>query len=134
MRILEKVMAAWPMPEMQKQVDAVREAFSADVRKPFVLKPSFPYGSPSSSHSSPPHSSTGYRPVLDHVNSTDSQLPHAGFTSQAISPPVSTGPLDSKDGSPLLMLATGHPSHASGLQDGLPMPETSSWNPSRIFE
>ncbi|MBE3047277.1 hypothetical protein IMZ48_33105, partial [Candidatus Bathyarchaeota archaeon] len=46
MRLVEKVMGAWPMPEVQKQVNAVREAFSADVRKLFALKPSFPYGSP----------------------------------------------------------------------------------------
>lgn len=39
-------MHAWPMPEVQKQIDSIREAFSADTRRPFVLKPSFPYGSP----------------------------------------------------------------------------------------
>ncbi|KAL2129139.1 hypothetical protein VTI74DRAFT_8174 [Chaetomium olivicolor] len=55
MRILEKVMSAWPSPDMQKQIDSVREAFSADIRKPFVLKPTFPYGSPhSATHPSPP--------------------------------------------------------------------------------
>ena len=45
------------MPDMQRQIDSMREAFSADLRKPFVLKPSFPYGSPSpsASHPSPPH-------------------------------------------------------------------------------
>lgn len=45
------------MADMQRQIDAMREAFSADVRKPFVLKPTFPYGSPSPSASqpSPPH-------------------------------------------------------------------------------
>lgn len=49
-------MNAWPMPEMQRQIDSMREAFSADLRKPFELKPSFPYGSPSptTSHASPP--------------------------------------------------------------------------------
>lgn len=57
MRILEKCMNAWPMTDMQRQIDSMREAFSADLRKPFVLKPSFPYGSPSPSagHPSPPH-------------------------------------------------------------------------------
>jgi hypothetical protein len=33
------------MPDMQQQIDALREVFSADMRKPFVLKPTFPYGS-----------------------------------------------------------------------------------------
>jgi hypothetical protein len=34
------------MPDMQRQIDALREVFSADMRKPFVLKPTFPYGNP----------------------------------------------------------------------------------------
>ncbi|KIH88085.1 C6 finger domain protein [Sporothrix brasiliensis 5110] len=61
MRVLEKCMSSWPMADMQRQIDAMREAFSADVRKPFVLKPTFPYGSPSpsSSHPSPPQQPTG---------------------------------------------------------------------------
>ena len=39
MRILEDTMSTWPLPDMLKQIDAVREAFSVDTRKPFVLKP-----------------------------------------------------------------------------------------------
>ena len=31
------------MPEMQQQIDAFREVSSADMNKPFVLKPTFPY-------------------------------------------------------------------------------------------
>ncbi|KAI4149488.1 MAG: hypothetical protein L6R39_002497 [Caloplaca ligustica] len=46
MRLLENCTAAWPMPEMQASIDALREAFSADTSQPFRLKPSFPYGSP----------------------------------------------------------------------------------------
>ncbi|OAQ68010.1 fungal transcriptional regulatory protein [Pochonia chlamydosporia 170] len=43
MRVMEEVMQAWPMPDLQKQIDAFREAFSADLSKPFVLRPEFPY-------------------------------------------------------------------------------------------
>ena len=46
MRILERCVAAWPMPEMEAQIDSLRLAFSANVHKPFELKSSFPYGSP----------------------------------------------------------------------------------------
>ncbi|CAK7273960.1 hypothetical protein SEPCBS119000_005925 [Sporothrix epigloea] len=61
MRVLETCMTSWPMADMQRKIDAMREAFSADVRKPFVLKPTFPYSSPSpsSSQPSPPPVHTG---------------------------------------------------------------------------
>ncbi|CAK7263468.1 hypothetical protein SEPCBS57363_000574 [Sporothrix epigloea] len=61
MRVLEECMRSWPMADMQQKIDAMREAFSADVRKPFVLKPTFPYSSPSpsSSQPSPPQLQTG---------------------------------------------------------------------------
>jgi len=40
-------MSAWPMPETEAQINGLRTAFSADINKPFELKPSFPYESPS---------------------------------------------------------------------------------------
>ncbi|KIW04048.1 hypothetical protein, variant [Verruconis gallopava] len=53
MRILEQVIPHWPLPEVQAQVNSLREAFSADTSKPFDLKPSFPFGSPSAQNASP---------------------------------------------------------------------------------
>ncbi|OAL34019.1 hypothetical protein AYO20_06667 [Fonsecaea nubica] len=47
MRILERCISAWPMPETEAQINALRAAFSADVNKPFELKESFPHGTPS---------------------------------------------------------------------------------------
>ncbi|KAJ6442650.1 C6 finger domain-containingprotein [Purpureocillium lavendulum] len=141
MRIMEKVMEAWSMPELQKQVDAVREAFSADVRKPFVLKPSFPYGSPhSSSHSSPPRGPQGYRP-MDRTGSLDQHLdphhPTVSYTSHPITPPISAGPGDSKSDSPAIQSLVMMPQDSQGpdMHHGMPVPTTqSSWNPQRIFE
>ncbi|EXJ67328.1 uncharacterized protein A1O5_09341 [Cladophialophora psammophila CBS 110553] len=52
MRILERCVSAWPMPETEAQINALRAAFSADVNKPFELKESFPHGTPSE-HSRP---------------------------------------------------------------------------------
>ncbi|KAK4128660.1 hypothetical protein N657DRAFT_676415 [Parathielavia appendiculata] len=133
MRILEKVMVAWPMPDMQRQIDSVREAFSADVRKPFVLKPTFPYGSPhSATHPSPPG-----RP-LDH----NTQMPHSqqvSYTSHHPLTPVSVGTqLDSKSDSPVVQslttMASVHGSQASGVTQTLPLSEAPAWNPSRIFD
>jgi hypothetical protein len=130
MRILEKVMAAWPMPELQKQIDAVREAFSADLRRPFVLKPSFPYGSPASSHSTPPRSSPGYRPMLDQAGPLGmGQPPQVEYPHQPISPPISTGTLDSKTEQALAMMTTGQ-----GLPGTISVSDPPAWNPARIFE
>ncbi|KAH6619263.1 hypothetical protein B0J18DRAFT_239553 [Chaetomium sp. MPI-SDFR-AT-0129] len=128
MRILEKCMSAWPMPDMQKQIDSVREAFSADTRKPFVLKPSFPYGSPHSvTHPSPPG------------RTLDSQIQHpqVSYTNHPLTP-VSVGPQDAKGDSPVVQSLTTmgsvHGSQASGVSQTLPLSEAPSWNPSRIFD
>ncbi|TDZ20303.1 Cutinase transcription factor 1 alpha [Colletotrichum orbiculare MAFF 240422] len=114
MRVLEKVMSVWPMADLQKQVDAVREAFSADTRKPFVLKPSFPYGSPqSSSHSSPPR---GYRPGMARAGSLDHQLETNLQHSQS------------------LVMMANQGSQAPGMPQTMPLADAPTWNPSRIFE
>ena len=46
MRVLETCTSAWPMAEVQQQVLTLRQAFSADITKPFELKATFPLGSP----------------------------------------------------------------------------------------
>jgi hypothetical protein len=125
-------MSAWPMPDMQKQIDSVREAFSADIRKPFVLKPTFPYGSPhSATHPSPPG-----RPL------DSSHMPHSqvSYTNHPLTPVSSVSPMDGKsDSSPIVQalttMASVHGSQASGVsQQTLPLSEAPAWNPSRIFE
>ncbi|KAH9894612.1 hypothetical protein F4778DRAFT_747670 [Xylariomycetidae sp. FL2044] len=143
MRILEKTMPSWPLPEMIKQIDAVREAFSADIRKPFVLKPSFPYGSPHpSNQSSPPRANT-FKPPMLRTTSLDPGLEsHGGQHSQvsyANHPitPISAGSGDNKSDSPaiqsLSMMASGQSAHTP-LPHSLPVAEHTSWNPSRIFD
>ncbi|KAB5549806.1 hypothetical protein GE09DRAFT_1174621 [Coniochaeta sp. 2T2.1] len=142
MRILEKCMSAWPMPDMQKQVDAVREAFSADTRKPFVLKPSFPYGSPVSTHSSPPRSTSGYPTDLVRSSSMDqrldTQVQQHSYGGHPISPPISAGPGDMKtdasDVQSMVMMSGNQGSQAPAMQHGLPLAGAPTWNPSRIFD
>ncbi|KAK4454804.1 hypothetical protein QBC34DRAFT_445679 [Podospora aff. communis PSN243] len=141
MRILEKCMVAWPMPDMQKQIDSVREAFSADIRKPFVLKPSFPYGSPHSSNPSPP--GQRFRQEMPRAGLIDQQvesrLPHSqvSYISHPISPPVSASPLDSHSDSPgvqsMGMMPSGQP-QVSGVQHPMTLTEAPAWNPTRIFD
>ncbi|KAI5467602.1 hypothetical protein BGZ63DRAFT_345322 [Mariannaea sp. PMI_226] len=142
MRILEKVMESWSMPELEKQINALREAFSANIRKPFVLKPSFPYGSPHpSTHSSPPQAPQGYRPLVNRTDPLDQVLDtqsaqQVSYPSHPITPPISAGPLDSKSDSPapqsLVMMPQG--TQAPGMAQNMPLPDQPGWNPSRIFD
>ncbi|OBS19762.1 hypothetical protein FPOA_11487 [Fusarium poae] len=115
MRVLEKVMESWSMPELEKQINALREAFSADVRKPFVLKPSFPYGSPHpSTHSSPPRGSEPFRPVIHRTGSIDQHLDTHGAQQS------------------LVMMSQG--TQGPGMPQSLSMADQPGWNPSRLFE
>jgi hypothetical protein len=142
MRVLEKVMEAWSMPELEKQINALREAFSADIQKPFVLKPTFPYGSPHlSSHSSPPRASEPYRPVIHRSGSIDQHPDTHGaqqvsYIGHPITPLISAGPVDSKSDSPavqsLVMMSQG--TQAPGMPQSMPLTDQPGWNPSRIFE
>lgn len=138
------------MPDMQQQVDALREAFSADTRKPFVLKPSFPYGSPGAPLNRTPPRGIINRPPGSQ-SSMDShqfdaqsvhQQPQVSYTSHPISPPISTGGVDTKSDSPavqsLVMMATGQQQRTpqqQAMNTGMSMgTEGTTWNPSRIFE
>lgn len=143
MRILEKCTSSWPMPEMQQQIDALREAFSADMRKPFVLKPSFPYGSPGAPvNTSPPRSATQYRQIgpngtpLEHQNAQSQQV---SYTHHPISPPISAGGVaDTKSDSPaaqgLVMMAAQRGPPQQSMPSSVTMGDPSGWNPTRIFE
>ncbi|TVY90949.1 Cutinase transcription factor 1 alpha [Lachnellula willkommii] len=141
MRILEKCTSSWPMPDMQQQIDALREAFSADIRKPFVLKPSFPYGSPGAPNMSPPRANAQYRQAghqgsIDQVQSQQ----HVSYTNHPITPPISAGGVtDTKSDSPaaqslVMMAAQRAPQPQQPATSGVQMPDPSSWNPTRIFD
>ena len=132
-------MSAWPMPDMQKQVDSVREAFSADTRKPFVLKPSFPYGSPlSSAHPSPPRpqfrANITRAPSMDQQQHIDTHVVQQHYAGHPITPPISAGPVDNKNNSPLVMMGTAQGTQAPGMAQTMSLADAPSWNPTRIFE
>lgn len=135
MRLVEKVMSAWPMPEVQRQVNAVREAFSANIRKPFELKPSFPYGSPTSSSATPPRSLANMAgAVPSQSGPADLQAPSLGFTSHTSASPISAGPTDAKGAQAMMMFTSGPGSQPAGMAQQVPMSEPPAWNPTRIFE
>jgi hypothetical protein len=91
MRILERCVSAWPMPETEAQINALRSAFSADINKPFDLKPSFPHGTPSD-HSRPspisPPSSERVQPPQMHDMHQSQQQYHQGTYQQSQMPPM----------------------------------------------
>ncbi|KAK3987749.1 hypothetical protein QBC44DRAFT_115810 [Cladorrhinum sp. PSN332] len=123
MRILEKCMSSWPMPDMQRQIDSVREAFSADTRKPFILKPSFPYGSPApGSHPSPP----GRR--------LDTQVPHSQVSYSLPITPTSACGLDNKSDTPGLQSLAMMASQPTTVSQTMSLSDAPAWNPSRIFD
>ncbi|KAJ9132995.1 Lipase regulator 1 [Pleurostoma richardsiae] len=118
MRILERCMTAWPMPDMQRQIDAVREAFSADTRKPFVLKPSFPYGSPHpAGQPSPSRGNPGFRPGMPRTGSMEQQT-------------IDTQAAVQHSQSLVMMQGT----QAPAMQQTIPLADAPGWNPSRIFD
>lgn len=145
MRILEKCTTPWPMPDMQQQIDSLREAFSADLSKPFSLKASFPYGSPGGPRQISPriqqyHQSQLSRgPPIDHTGLEQHNSGHQqiSYTGNPITPPISAGSVDSKGHSPGMQTqyipANGQ--HVTQtLESTLPMAPPSTWNPARIFE
>jgi len=122
------------MPEMQQQVNSLRQAFSADISKPFEMKPTFPFGSPQVAPQSSPHGS--YRSRHPSQASPLEQPGQVNYHAHPITPPSSASDPVLKADSPvaqsLVMMASGQraPPPAGSMQ----MPETAQWNPQRIFE
>jgi len=136
MRILETVAPSWPMPEMQEQIANLRQAFSADVTKPFDLKVTFPFGSPQVPPQSSPTSNHGsYRSRLPSQNSPLNQPGQVNYHAHPITPPISASDHSTKADSPvaqsLVMMASGQ---RAPQPAGSRMQEPVQWNPQRIFE
>ncbi|KAL4752689.1 hypothetical protein BDW72DRAFT_61714 [Aspergillus terricola var. indicus] len=128
MRILERCSSAWPMPEIQAQIDSLRLAFSANINRPFELKATFPYGSPSEPYQPSPTLETQYNPQPSQISNLQER---AGFHPYPITPPISAGTEDSKAGTPQLhppALLSTHSVHAEA-----PLVDESSWDPTRII-
>lgn len=122
------------MPEIQAQIDSLRQAFSADTSRLFELRPSFPYGSPSESYQPSPPMDAQYHSHLGHLPSHVQS--RVGFHAHPITPPISAGAEDSKSDTsshlqPLGMvphqLPTTHPLDA-------PLADENSWDPTRIIK
>lgn len=136
MRILETCTAVLPMPEMQQQVKNLRQAFSADITKPFDLKPSFPFGSPRDApQSSPLSTDSPYRSRLPSQPSPLDLPGQANHHAHPITPPISASGHDSKADSPVaqsMVMMAGQ--RASQPTSTMQVQEPVQWNPQRIFE
>ncbi|KAL8649566.1 MAG: hypothetical protein Q9210_004320 [Variospora velana] len=131
MRLMENCTSAWPVPEMQASIDALREAFSADTSQAFCLKSSFPYGSPRAPlRPSEPVETKYHAPFARH--SSHEQAAQVHYSSQPLTPPISAGLDTTQSGSMNLGLMPN--SYQQGLDmDSLNL-DHSEWNPTRIFD
>ncbi|OJJ46323.1 hypothetical protein ASPZODRAFT_67523 [Penicilliopsis zonata CBS 506.65] len=132
MRILEQCSAAWPMPEIQAQIDSLRLAFSADVNRPFDLKPTFPYGSPSEPyHPSPPP----FEPQYPHIGQAQNDIhDHVRSSMALVTPPMSICAEDSKsDPSRMQSIQLMPHNHPSTHPSGASLVDDSNWDPTRII-
>ncbi|KAF3482040.1 putative C6 finger domain protein [Arthroderma uncinatum] len=137
MRVLEQCSSSWPMTDLQSQLAALRLAFSADINKPFELKPTFPYGSPAAQSTQPlPASEPLYHSPSYSEGPHEATPSHLSFNdSYPISPPVSAQ-TSAKPESP----ATGNYGLLQPYDTTRPPPtmnvplvDENSWNPSRII-
>ena len=137
MRILEQCMESWPSTEMQMQVNQLREAFSADINRPFELKRGFPFESPSPSASglqpSPPLDISMHHPMLTRHESQN----HVPYNTAPMTPPISSTGLSFEDSKDDLMSGSMQ-MMASSQQQSMPMQTTpmsigQEWNPTPII-
>ena len=135
MRILEKCSSAWPMPEIQAQIDSLRLAFSADTHRPFELKPSFPYGSPSEPYQPSPPMDAHYHPHPSQLSSNVQS--RVGFNTHPITPPISAGAeSDAKSDTSSQLQSLGMVPHQPPTTHPLeaPLVDENSWDPTRIIK
>ncbi|KAI9842384.1 MAG: hypothetical protein M1837_007304 [Sclerophora amabilis] len=140
MRILERCTSSWSVPGMSESIQALREAFSADTSKPFVLKHSFPYNSPPTASQRSPPRNVHYHQHQDQLSSTKvpQQMEHR---MHPLSPPQSAASIDtqpSNDPFAAESFMATTTSHAQQPQQRVgntaPMGGQLTWNPTKIFD
>ena len=132
MRILEKCSTAWPQQDMQKQINALREAFSVDTSRPFEMKPGLLATSPSppAMQPSPPLDTRYQIPTLTRKTSPHNIPQPVQFQAGPMTPPMTADleapTSDSLGGFSGGMLSNGQQATVNTTQ--IP------WNPAPIFE
>ncbi|ODH51160.1 hypothetical protein GX48_02775 [Paracoccidioides brasiliensis] len=132
MRLLEQCASAWPVPDLQEQINQLRLAFSADINKPFELKSSFPYGSPSEPHHPSPPVDSSYLPTS--YATTSSEQNQLVYCTNSVTPPISAGANDRSETSLHdFGLMQGHGSGPNTGMLNVPLVDSNSWDPTRII-
>lgn len=130
MRILENCIDSSASSEVKGQIETLRQAFSLDLTRPFVLNPNFPFYPGVSAALNPNITQAFSQGEGSHSTLTAGP---ATYPAHPLSPPHSNGDGESKGESPaavqsLVMLAAGQ-----GAQNP-PIVDNMGWNPSRLFE
>lgn len=138
MRILESCTLAWPMQDMQNQIDALREAFSADINRPFELKQSFPYGSPGGKiQPSPPLDVKYQHAIISHQESHEPTTQQVQYHPhhQPMTPPISAGHNDhDRPLGPSSAMMTSCQQPPISMTSNPVETDQTAWNPTPIFE
>ena len=138
MRVLEQCISAWPMPELEAQINALRVAFSTDINKPFELKASFPYSSPSEPYQPSPPLDSRYHHLQIPPNPQSDHQRQLTHPLQTLTPPISTGASESRTESPQYPTTFGQPGSQTApsmmIHNSVPMPEDGQWNPTPIID
>ena len=133
------------MQEMRAQIDALREAFSADKEKPFELKMSFLYGTPSDSHQPSPPMDSQHHQLQTSEQQCFNQQGAQSYPLQTMTPPISAVSQDSGFDSPIpapdrgVAPVSGHAGHSVTNYQSIYSHQIASavdeaqWNPTPIF-
>ena len=137
MRILETCSSAWPMPEMQSQIDALREAFSADTSQSFQLRRNFPSVSPTGHLQPTPQPDIKFT-SLSRQTSHEQNI-NLQYQSHPLTPPISAGfeeaAKDHQFKTPsITMLPSHHQTDAMPTLKRSVSQDQSNWNPSQLFD
>lgn len=139
MRLLENCIDNSASQEVKGQIETLREAFSVDTNRPFVLNPSFPFYNGVSAPVDPSLARAAYT-QSETVQSTMASTSQVNYNAHPLSPAHSNGSIESKGESPaavqsLVMLAAGQGSHAPAPTNHIAeQVQQAQWNPSRLFE
>ncbi|KAI9760056.1 MAG: hypothetical protein M4579_001889 [Chaenotheca gracillima] len=139
MRILEQCAEQWSVSGMSDSIQALREAFSADVKQPFVLKRTLTGASPPAFHRSPPRTSH-FTQLSD--RHSPAEVPHpVEHRLHQMSSPASAPGLDHKiandpSGMESMLSMTGSHAHQAQqpMVSSVQMGGQSAWNPTKIFD
>lgn len=131
MRILEQCSSSWPMPAMQVQIDSIRQAFSANLNRPFELRQNFPFGSPARSDRSSPPSDVPF--TEQHYGHTMNSRRHwSAFDTAPLTPPATASSIAAA--SDYANSQTyGTPDPTQTYTHAQPEPQM-QWDPSAVFE